>query len=114
MVPDPNMKKKTYVPNNGLAVNRGNTLPIKPLKERTLKLRDAFGGMPPLLHHPDKSIAFDWDDSEVVRWLLSRPESAEIVFNLARYSKAIVYCPRQGAWIGRRRAILPRKERGGN
>lgn len=108
------MKKKTHALNNGEAVNRGHVLPPKPLKAKTLKLRAAFGGMPPLSHHPDKSIAFDWNNSDVAQWLLSQPEAAEILFSQARSSKAIVFCPGQGVWIGRRRAILPRREKGGN
>jgi hypothetical protein len=86
---------------------------MKKQMSRTRKLRAAFGGMPPLVHDPRKDIAFDWNNSEVAQWLLSRPETAEFIFDLARGARAIVYEKRRGAWIGRRHAILPRKVKGG-
>jgi hypothetical protein len=64
------------------------------------KAREAFGDMPPL-RHSIPGQAFDWNRSEVVRWLLSRPEAMAYVMSVANSSKAIVYDKDTGMWSGR-------------
>lgn len=76
---------------------------------RVLKIREAFGSMPPLVHDTNKSQAYDVSRSQVAAWLLRQPDAAQFIFDLARETKAIVFCKRRQAWIGRRRAILPRE-----
>lgn len=64
------------------------------------KARNVFGGMPPL-RHSIPGQPFAWSRSEVVAWLLARPETAAHLFSMASEAKAIVYDKATGKWVGR-------------
>ena len=71
-------------------------------KERTLKLRQMFGNMPPRYHWPEPDIPYDPAKSHVIKWLMAHPDTGQIIFNLARNAGAIVYDAQSRKWSGAR------------
>lgn len=68
------------------------------MRKRTRKFETARR-MPPL-HHTLPGQPFHIEDSEVVLWLISRPEIMQYVFDRAA-EDCIVYDAQTGTWRGR-------------
>lgn len=74
-------------------------------RTRTKKneLLDVVKRMPPL-HHKLPGEDFAWEKSEAVRWLVSRPEIMNFVWqsirNRADADKIMIYNPETGKWRG--------------
>jgi hypothetical protein len=67
-------------------------------------LRRYFGDMPPLDHYPlrDTGREFQWEDSEVIKYLMSRPAFLENLLSRVTKSGAIVFDPDTKTWRGYR------------
>jgi hypothetical protein len=74
-------------------------------------LRRYFGDMPPLDHYPlrDTGREFRWEDSEVIKYLMSRPAFLENLLSRVTKSGAIVFDPDTKTWRGYRYQDEPKK-----
>jgi len=61
---------------------------------------DMVSKMPPLSHWPDKSKPFNYDDSEVCKWILSQPGFKRWVFDKARSGDQIIFDAEKEIWVG--------------
>lgn len=60
---------------------------------------DCVKRMPPLKHSTDDK-AFDVSQSEAAKWIASRPEVMQKIFDTARYHGVIKYDADTGTWRG--------------
>jgi len=74
-------------------------------------LRRYFGDMPPLDHYPlrDADCEFRWADSEVVKYLMSRPAFLENQLSRVTKSDAILFDQESKTWRGYRYKDEPKK-----
>jgi hypothetical protein len=59
-----------------------------------------FSKMPPLSHYPDREKPFKWKDSELCKWIMSRPSLWEWCFEKARGLGVIEFNGDTGMWSG--------------
>lgn len=71
---------------------------VKEPSKRTLELRKLFGGLPRCKHKPDKGKPYDPAKSEVIAWLMAHPQAGQVLFDVVRDAKAILF--RDDQWVG--------------
>ncbi len=62
--------------------------------------KEVVSKMPRLSHWKDRGEPFRYEDSEVVKWIMSQPEIPRWIFDKARNMGCIVYDEESGCWEG--------------
>lgn len=71
------------------------------MENQTSKANTAAAKMPALTHWRDRTKPWSPQQSDVVAWLVSQPDIANAVFQIAQQSGAIVFDPFTETWSGR-------------
>lgn len=67
---------------------------------KSKRVQKAIESMPPLSHYPDRTQPFSWSDSEVVRFITSRPEVQQYLFEHAKEKGFISFDSTTLKWVG--------------